>query len=74
MQSNSDCENADDDEVPVPPKYIPSHAKRNKAPFHIHPYDTHLRRKVSGSASQPDTGQQVVSSADYQVVICKAQS
>ena len=59
MQSDSDCENANDDEVPIPPKYIPSHAKHNKAPFHVHPYDTHSRRKVSGSASQPDTGQQV---------------
>ena len=56
MQSNFDCENADD-EVPIPPKYIPSHAKHNKVPFHIYPYDTHLRRKVSGSVSQP--GQQV---------------
>ena len=59
MQSNSDSENADDDEVPVPPKYIPSYAKCNKAPLHIHPYNTHLRRKVSASVSQPDTGQQV---------------
>ena len=59
MQSNSDCESVNDDEVPVPPQYIPSHAKHNTAPFHIHPYDTHLRRKVSGSASQPDTRQQV---------------